>query len=204
MLYAAVKAENGISHSLSVEQKEEEELSKISTGIGKVFLQEVREREKKRQWKLAHLDPRNASRTPSAAREPAYRLRYESPVNACKLNNDLPRFHTCSWWGFKFSGRWYCHCEGTHVESFLARVWNVSCEHTNYNKALHRREFSLLLNCFRCSQCDMNLICSAITVLHFNTCPSSPSLLFVHIFFPCPIFSVFDMPVLLQSLLSGP
>jgi len=96
MLYAAVKAENGISHSLSVEQKEEEELSKISTGIGKVFLQEVREREKKRQWKLAHLDPRNASRTPSAAREPAYRLRYESPVNACKLNNDLPRFHTCS------------------------------------------------------------------------------------------------------------
>jgi len=96
MLYAAVKAENCISHSLSVEQKEEEELSKISTGIGKVFLQNVREREKMRQWKLAHLDPRNASRTPSAAREPAYRLRYESPVNACKLNNDLARFHTNS------------------------------------------------------------------------------------------------------------
>jgi actin-binding LIM protein len=96
MLYAAVKAGNCISHSLSVEQKEEEELRKISTGIGKVFLQNVREREKLRQWKLAHLDPRNASRTPSAAREPAYRLRYESPVNACKLNNDLARFHTCS------------------------------------------------------------------------------------------------------------
>jgi len=96
MLYAAVKAENCISHSLPFEQKEEEELRKISTGIGKVFLQNVREREKLRQWKLAHLDPRNASRTPSAAREPAYRLRYESPVNACKLNNDLAKFHTCS------------------------------------------------------------------------------------------------------------
>lgn len=85
-----------MSHSLCVEQKEEEELRKISTGIGKVFLQNVREREKLRQWKLAHLDPRNASRTPSAAREPAYRLRYESPVNACKLDNDLARFYTCS------------------------------------------------------------------------------------------------------------
>jgi hypothetical protein len=72
---------------VSVPQKEEEELSKIATGIGKVFLQNVREREKLRQWKLAHLDPRNASRTPSAAHEPAYRLRYESPINACKLNN---------------------------------------------------------------------------------------------------------------------
>jgi hypothetical protein len=72
---------------VSAIQKEEEELSKIATGIGKVFLQNVRDREKLRQWKLAHLDPRNASRTPSAAREPAYRLRYESPVNACKLNN---------------------------------------------------------------------------------------------------------------------
>lgn len=72
---------------VSVLQKEEEELSKIATGIGKVFLQNVREREKVRQWKLAHIDPRNASRTPSAAHEPVYRLRYESPVNACKLNN---------------------------------------------------------------------------------------------------------------------
>lgn len=33
---------------------------------------------------MAHVDPRNASRTPSAAREPTYRLRYQSPVNACK------------------------------------------------------------------------------------------------------------------------
>lgn len=43
-------------------KKEEEELSKISTGIGKVFLKEVKEREKIKKWKAAHLDPRNASR----------------------------------------------------------------------------------------------------------------------------------------------
>lgn len=43
-------------------KKEEEELSKIATGIGKVFLKNVQEREKLRQYKLAHMDPRNASR----------------------------------------------------------------------------------------------------------------------------------------------
>nr|CAD7444958.1 unnamed protein product [Timema bartmani] len=73
-------------------KKEEEELSKIATGIGKVFLQNVREREKVRQWKLANMDPRNASRTPSASKEPTYRLRYESPVNASPSRNvDHPR-----------------------------------------------------------------------------------------------------------------
>lgn len=49
-----------------------------------MFLQEVREREKHQKWKVSHMDPRNASRCPSAAREPAYRLRYQSPINACK------------------------------------------------------------------------------------------------------------------------
>lgn len=43
-------------------KREEEELSKIASGIGKVFLKNVKEREKIRQWKAAHLDPRNASR----------------------------------------------------------------------------------------------------------------------------------------------
>lgn len=43
-------------------KKEEQELSKIATGIGKVFLKNVQEREKMKQWKAAHLDPRNASR----------------------------------------------------------------------------------------------------------------------------------------------
>jgi len=50
-------------------------------------LQEVREREKHQKWKVSHMDPRNASRCPSAAREPTYRLRYQSPINACKLNS---------------------------------------------------------------------------------------------------------------------
>ncbi|XP_065352234.1 actin-binding LIM protein 3-like isoform X14 [Cloeon dipterum] len=73
-------------------KREEVELSKIATGIGKVFLQNVREREKMRQWKMSHLDPRNASRTPSAAKEPINRLRYESPINASPSRNmDHPR-----------------------------------------------------------------------------------------------------------------
>ena len=77
-------------------QKEEKELSKIATGIGKVFLHNVREREKLRQWKMAHVDPRNASRTPSAAREPNYRLRYQSPVNACKYDRLELKHTQCS------------------------------------------------------------------------------------------------------------
>ncbi|XP_035709209.1 actin-binding LIM protein 3 isoform X2 [Folsomia candida] len=73
-------------------KKEEVELSKIATGIGKVFLQNVKEREKIRAWKMNHLDPRNASRTPSANKEPAFRLRYESPHNASPSRNmDHPR-----------------------------------------------------------------------------------------------------------------
>lgn len=63
-------------------KREEEELSKISSGIGKVFLKEVKEREKNRAWKLANMDPRNASRAPSAKREIPLRLRYDNPVNA--------------------------------------------------------------------------------------------------------------------------
>lgn len=43
-------------------KKEEEELAKIASGIGKVFLKNVQEREKFKQWKAANLDPRNASR----------------------------------------------------------------------------------------------------------------------------------------------
>lgn len=65
-------------------KKEEEELSKIATGIGKVFLKTVHEREKLMAWKKAHIDPRKASRTPSAKSELPARLRYENPVNACE------------------------------------------------------------------------------------------------------------------------
>lgn len=63
-------------------RKEEEELSKIANGIGKIFLQTLKEREKLRAWKRANLDPRNASRTPSATRELPSRLRYDNPSGA--------------------------------------------------------------------------------------------------------------------------
>ncbi|CAN8023678.1 unnamed protein product [Ixodes persulcatus] len=73
-------------------KKEEQELSKIATGIGKVFLKTVKEREKYRAWKMTHVDPRNASRTPSANKEPTYRLRYDNPVNASPSRDiDRPR-----------------------------------------------------------------------------------------------------------------
>ncbi|CAH2005081.1 unnamed protein product [Acanthoscelides obtectus] len=73
-------------------KKEEEELSKIASGIGKVFLKNVQEREKIKQWKAAHLDPRNASRTPSANKEPTYRLRYDNPIGASPSRNlDHPK-----------------------------------------------------------------------------------------------------------------
>lgn len=66
-------------------KKEQAELSKINTGIAKVFL-EGREKDRENlRHRAVNVDPRNASRTPSAAREPAYRLRYESPIGACEL-----------------------------------------------------------------------------------------------------------------------
>ncbi|GFY72981.1 actin-binding LIM protein 1 [Trichonephila inaurata madagascariensis] len=73
-------------------KKEEEELSKIATGIGKVFLKNVQEREKIKAWKRANLDPRNASRTPSANKEPPSRLRYYSSIHASPSRDiDRPR-----------------------------------------------------------------------------------------------------------------
>lgn len=66
-------------------KKEEDELSKINTGIAKVFLQDIEKDRENLRHRAANVDPRNASRTPSAAREPTYRLRYESPVGACEL-----------------------------------------------------------------------------------------------------------------------
>lgn len=73
-------------------KKEEEELSKIASGIGKIFLQTLKEREKLRAWKRSNLDPRNASRTPSATRELPSRLRYDNPLNASPSRDmDRPR-----------------------------------------------------------------------------------------------------------------
>lgn len=55
--------------------KEQEELKKINSGMGAVILKDLKEHAKYRRWKQSHLDPRNSSRTPSAAKEPMYRLR---------------------------------------------------------------------------------------------------------------------------------
>ncbi len=61
----------------------ENELKKISNGMGKVFLQELSvERERRKQLRHRMLDPRSAARTPTAKKEPHFRLRYESPINA--------------------------------------------------------------------------------------------------------------------------
>ncbi|XP_008207259.1 actin-binding LIM protein 1 isoform X5 [Nasonia vitripennis] len=68
-------------------KKEQDELSKIDTGIAKVFLQDREKDRENLRHKAANVDPRNASRTPSANREPAYRLRYESPVGASPSRN---------------------------------------------------------------------------------------------------------------------
>ncbi|XP_012287609.1 actin-binding LIM protein 2 isoform X3 [Orussus abietinus] len=68
-------------------KKERDELSKIDTGIAKVFLQDREKDRENLRHKAANVDPRNASRTPSAAREPTYRLRYESPVGASPSRN---------------------------------------------------------------------------------------------------------------------
>ena len=65
-------------------KSQEESLRKISQGssIGKVFLDTVRQREKINAQRRAFIDPRSYARTPSACREPNYRLRYDSPINA--------------------------------------------------------------------------------------------------------------------------
>lgn len=63
-------------------KREEEELQKINSGMGAVILKDLKEHAKYRKWKQSHMDPRKASRTPSASREPVYRLRYESPLGA--------------------------------------------------------------------------------------------------------------------------
>ncbi|XP_031637190.1 actin-binding LIM protein 3 isoform X4 [Contarinia nasturtii] len=63
-------------------KREEEELKKIKSGMGAVILKDLKEHAKYRKWKQHHIDPRNASRTPSASKELMYRLRYESPIGA--------------------------------------------------------------------------------------------------------------------------
>jgi len=61
-------------------RRHEEELMKISNGIGKVFLDTIKKTERIRSARLTNIDPRSAARTPAANRMPKYRLRYDSPA----------------------------------------------------------------------------------------------------------------------------
>lgn len=68
-------------------KKKEDELAKIQKGMGGVFLKDLKENAKKQKWRQSNLDPRNASRTPSASKEPIYKLRYESAMGASPSRN---------------------------------------------------------------------------------------------------------------------
>lgn len=61
-------------------RRHEEELMKISSGIGKVFLDTIKKTEKIRSARMTNIDPRSAARTPAANKMPKYRLRYDSPA----------------------------------------------------------------------------------------------------------------------------
>jgi actin-binding LIM protein len=79
-----------VDHAKVVEEKlkkEEAELMKMNSGLGSVILKDIKEQVKFQKWKQSNLDPRNASRTPSASKEPVYRLRYESPLGASPSRN---------------------------------------------------------------------------------------------------------------------
>ena len=62
--------------------KEIEELNKMAgdSGAAKVMLREL----EKKKSEVMIIDPRSASRTPSAKKEPLYSTRYESPMFACE------------------------------------------------------------------------------------------------------------------------
>ncbi len=63
----------------------EEELKKIAAeaGMGAIFLKEIAvERERRKALRRRMIDPRSAARTPTAKKEPHFRLRYDSPIGA--------------------------------------------------------------------------------------------------------------------------
>lgn len=70
-------------------RRNEEELRKISSGIGKVFLDTIRKTERIRSVRSSGMDPRSAARTPAANRMPKYRLRYDSPAWASPSRDTL-------------------------------------------------------------------------------------------------------------------
>ncbi|XP_028040559.1 actin-binding LIM protein 2 isoform X3 [Bombyx mandarina] len=130
----AVNGRAGVDPKL---RKEEEELSKIETGIAQVFLKEVKEREKLQQWKKQNLDPRNASRTPSASREPTYRLRYSSPVGASPSRSlDHPRALD------EPSHAGHSHASHSHIPSYNVVSSLRSAPRPGYGLAARSHTFS--------------------------------------------------------------
>jgi len=78
-------------------EKDIEELSKLrESGAASVILKDLQRRKSEEQV----LDPRSASRTPSAAAEPYYRTRYESPIFACQF--------VCRYELLRPTTRWRC------------------------------------------------------------------------------------------------
>ena len=61
-------------------KRELDELRKVKSGVGDVLLKHLEKKSKEQP----HLDPRSASRTPAADREPMYKTRYQSPIFACE------------------------------------------------------------------------------------------------------------------------
>lgn len=77
------ETEEDMVEEVTMEEKmrrNEEELKKISSGIGKVFLDTIQKTERIRSMRKTNIDPRSAARTPAANKMPKYRLRYESPA----------------------------------------------------------------------------------------------------------------------------
>lgn len=74
-------------------KREELELEKMGHGIGQVFYKNIKDREKRLRG--YRIDPRSASRTPSARHELPRRLRYDNPVNACKSFEAVHLLFTC-------------------------------------------------------------------------------------------------------------
>jgi len=67
-------------------EKDIAELSKLrESGAASVILRDLQ----RKKTEETVLDPRSASRTPSASSEPPYRTRYESPIFACKMSQTI-------------------------------------------------------------------------------------------------------------------
>lgn len=76
--------DNDDDEDMAVDVKTDREIKELSkmtdSGAAKVFLEDLR----KKRLEKASLDPRSSSRMPSAAAEPPYRPRYDSPLFACE------------------------------------------------------------------------------------------------------------------------